>query len=372
MTTARHRTTDQELAKAAGDMPTGAAPGGMWWVAWRQHRLQAVGSLLIMAIIAVGLLAFRLDLGAHLRAVGCTALTQDSCAFPQAQIVFTSEFSNTWQILRGVLIAAPVVLGVFGGATIFPQEFERRTNVFALTQSVGRLRWWVTKVTIAGVPMLLGLLGLGFVMQWAAAGAWFTNGNALINGNFQVRSIMPAAFGLVAFAIAITAGIVIRSLTASIITGLIVAGGLTLAIAFPVRPHLLPSTRNTTPIAAQTAPTPGPNSTVSSAPHNAWLLSSGFLNAKGDSVALNYSGCTLPQAGASQGSGTPATDQSSADAAATQAIDKCMREQGIVAEYTDYLPASTIWPVRLIVLGICIGFAAVFLAAGALRLRRIS
>lgn len=51
----------------------------MWWVAWRQHRIQVAVTLVVIAIIAAALVAFRLLLAAHLHAAGCSVAGQHSC-----------------------------------------------------------------------------------------------------------------------------------------------------------------------------------------------------------------------------------------------------------------------------------------------------
>ena len=43
--------------------------------------------------------------------------------------------------------------------------------------------------------------------------------------------------------------------------------------------------------------------------------------------------------------------------------------RGLVAQYSDYLPASMLWPLRSVVAGICVLLAGLVLAAGAFRLR---
>ena len=234
-------------------------------------------ALAVLVVVAAAVLIFQLLLIGRLHAAGCTVLTDESrCNARLFPAMADAYDEGAWRMLRGALVAVPVVLGVFVGAPIFPREFEQRTGVFALTQSVGRLRWWTVKVTVAGVPLLAALVALGFLVQWCDATTWITARNAFNNGTFQVQTIMPAAFGLLALAIAVTAGILVRSVVGSLVTGLIVAGGIVVIIAFPLRSHLVPVTRDVTavqPVLVASAPldTSGANN-----PAN-WLLGSDLL-----------------------------------------------------------------------------------------------
>jgi hypothetical protein len=343
----------------------------MWWVAWRQHRVQVMVALVVMVVVAIGLLVFQLVLVGRLHAAGCTVLTDESqCNARLFPLVASAYDEGTWRILRAALVATPVVLGVFLGAPLFPREFDQRTEVFALTQSVGRLRWWATKIAVVGVPLVAGLLGLGFLTQWCDGTTWFTARGAMDDGTFQVRSIMPAAFGLLALAIAVTAGIVVRSLVGSLVAGLIAAAGVVVLLAFPLRSHLLPTSRDITPVDAVAAsPTAMPDPVGAYDPGSLYLAS-GLLDANGDPISFNAISALCDPSMPPMPEGNP--DQQEMDSyndKYNKAFDECRRDNGITRNYIDYVPASMLWPMRGVVTGICVLLAALFLAAGAFRLR---
>jgi hypothetical protein len=327
-------------------------------VAWRQHRLTIAVAVVLMLVIATALVSFRMLLAARLHAAGCGTIAQSACS----QSVW-ERFAGSWSILRDVMLAAPVVLGVFVGAPLFPREFEQRTAVFALTQSVGRLRWWATKITVVGAPLLAGLLGLGFLMDGVATAFPMTDLGALSAVTLQVRAVVPAAFGLLSLAIGVAAGVAIRSVVASLIAGLLVAAVIAIVIAVPLRPHLVPATRNiatvdATPISFYSTNSglgPSVSTSYFRVDRNALFLDTGYLDA---------AGAELPRAG--QGCVVPVTAEPDA---AERTIVTCLHRQGAVTQYTDYLPASMLWPLRGIVTGICVLLAAVALALGAWRLR---
>jgi len=336
----------------------------MWWLAWRQHRLAVAVALAVLVILAGALLIFRAQMIGALHSLGCSVADQQVCHNKPEYWTVMDPIESRWHIVRIALIVAPIVLGVFVGAPIFPREFDQRTDVFALTQSVGRLRWWASKVAVAGVPLVAGLIGLGYFAGWVDNSFQDTARSELDDGTFHVHSIVPAVLGLLALAIAVTAGIVVRSVVGSLVTGLIIAAGAVMLIAFPLRSHLLPVTRDLTPIADLQPYGPGADAISSAGADepSSWLLGSGFVDTAGHAMAPLAAACDTPP---------PSGEHPSAQAirAANEAVEQCRRDKGIAAWYTDYLPASMLWPMRGIVAGVCVLLAALSLAAGALRLR---
>lgn len=342
----------------------GAGPRGMWWVAWRQHRLQLLIALAVLVVVAAAVLLFQLVLIARLHAVGCTVLTHPN-ACTNSLAAQNSFNEGAWRILRAVLVASPVVVGVFVGAPMFPREFDQRAEVFALTQSVGRIRWWSAKIIVAGTPLVAGLLGLGFLVQWVDATTSYTDRNAFDDGTFQVQTIMLAAFGLLALAIAITVGILVRSVVGALVTGLIVAGGVVVILAFPLRSHLLPITRDVTPFeAAIGSAQPVAAGTGGVDDPDNWFLGSGLLGPDGRPIPFYDAPCQDISITVADGQ-QPTAQQI---AAYSNAMTKCQKEHG-TRQYTDYVPAVMLWPLRGVVTGICLVLAGLFLALGAFRLR---
>jgi len=349
----------------------------MWWVAWQQHRLTLAISVAVLVILAAVMLIFRAQMIGALHGIGCTLADQRDCYQKPGYWTVVSPMETRWRILHSAVLAAPIVLGAFVGAPIFSREFDQRTQVFALTQSVSRLRWWAVKITVAGMPLIGGLIALGYLTGWVDNTFILTRRAEMDDGAFQAHSIMPAVFGLLALAIAVTAGIVVRSLVGSMVTGLVVAAGVVVLVAFPLRPYLLPTTRDVTP-ASEVQAGPGTPSVFSDASSGGLFLGSGALDANGNAVQFDASRCRLPsQAATSQGStmvvaqdgAVAATGDPAYDKALTEAYAACRSDQGIVAYYTDYLSASMLWPMRGAVTALCVLLAGLFLAAGAFRLR---
>lgn len=347
----------------------GKGPGGMWWVAWRQHRLQIAVTLGVMLAIAAAMVIFREVLIARFAADSCSLTDRGSrCVQPDGSDLWWSGFSHWSDVFHLVMTGAPVVLGVFAAAPIFPREFAHGTQVFALIQSVGRLRWWAVKTVVVGAPVLAGLVALGIVMQWVDATHWATANQAMGTGSFAVRGIMPATYGLVAVAIGTAAGIIGRSVMGALIAGLILAGVVVIALNVGVRPNVLPASRAVTPIDGQSLGVPLP---FNDDP-NAMILRSGYLDAQGQEIDVKMQACYQAASEAAnqavaeeRGAGSDPRYQETYERARLD----CVHDKGAVSRFADYLPGRMLWPLRWAMTGICAALAALFLAAGAWRLR---
>lgn len=336
-----------------GSTSGGKGPGGMWWVAWRQHRAQLAISLGVIAVVAVVLLIFRLLLIARLQELmgvdytECAEITSAGATLQcPAQVygAIYNEFGRLHGLLRMGMLILPVILGAFIGAPMFAREFEQHTQVYVLTQSVGRLRWWTSKVTIAGVPVVLGMLGLGLLMNWAEKPFADFGAQPMDTPNFETLGIIPAAFTAVTIALAATAGIVLRSTVIALAASIIMAG---------LRAHLLTPERVITPV-------DGYSSDSSFYPDNRSLyLTSGYLDATGATVDFHGPCPALDNA-------PPSTTGEQVN----QLWVECQRAEGITNGFIDYLPADRRTPLQLAVTGICAVLTALMLAAGALRLHR--
>lgn len=346
---------------------TGRAPGGMWWVAWRQHRVQLLIAGGLIALVAVFMVIFRSLIVAALTAQGCTDALAGRlpCLTVQGLDLWAPHdgrfsYDAAYWLISLASIALPLVLGVFLGAAIFPREFEQGTHVLALTQSVSRLRWWAVKVTVVGVPLVVGLLVLGFVKQWVDGSSVYTAGNALGTTGFSTRSIIPAALGLLVFALSVTIGILTRRTVVALVLSLILAFGVLIALLSPLRGYLVPAERVTTLFSSST----DTGITLGQYGRDALWTDSGYVRADGSTVGYQ---------GPANKCNSYVWDQSLSDDenndAANKAYQECLAADGIVGTYQDIVPGTMVWPMRLIVTGIFTALSILILAAGAWRLR---
>ena len=152
-----------------------------------------------------------------------------------------------------------VLIGVLVGAPLVAREVEQRTHLVSWTQSIPRRRWYLTKV---------GVLGAALVAVGAVAG--FVNDRVqipLTRGGltssrwpwFFSIDLAPAAMILLAFALAVAAGAILRRTIAAIGASLVGFLFLFLVSGWAVR--------TLTPVSRAV----GDRGT----PDNAWLLGGG-------------------------------------------------------------------------------------------------
>lgn len=417
MTQAHHRAPTPAITEApAVRVSKGVSAKGIWWVAWRQHRLQIAVLLAIIAAGAAALAVLRARIITVFHEFGCPLygnLSGLGCVDTDGMQVWWSHGFSTWsQLAHVAMIGGPIVLGVFAAAPIFTREFSHGTQVFALTQSVGRGRWFAAKLTVLVVPLVGGLLVLGFLMQWTDTVVDVTAYGTLSASNFFARGILPAAIGLMAFGLALAVGMFVRSVVATLVVG-ILASGAVLVGAVLIQPHVLPPNRTVTEVAdsyqpvtqaeldAQRSGAANDQASDADIDRNARYLGSGFLDANGRTVVLSNSqsqacydqavkaGDAAAAAAGLQptsvdtgtavvvdGSGAVAVQADSGyqdSAVYINAFNRahldCMDGYGITANYTDVLPGSRLWPLRWTIAGILLALAAGLTAVGAWRLR---
>lgn len=343
---------------AAARELAGRGPRGMWWVAWRQHRLAVLVSLSAAAVLAGAYLIFGLTFRSALATADLTpqfcedqwGSSYDGCAGAWARV---TGYGTAWAMLRVPMLVLPVLVGVLVGATVVGADRERGTQVFALTQSVGRTRWYLTKCLVAGGPPVLALLAVGLLGRWAGdAGQLVFSWMAV--PDFQTAGITPAAFALLAFGLAVPAGVFLRSTIAAVALSATVAAVLVVGIGYTFYTDLVPHDR-----------------IVYAADRTGWMpmtdgslyLDDGFLDAEGNTDAGHGLSCSLYGPGTAPGD-RPDSDQ--ADALWQQCLDRA----GIVARYTDYLDPGRGGLLKLVVGAICAVLAAAGLTLGWMRVRR--
>ncbi len=232
----------------------------MFQLTWLQFRLQWLVAMLALMVVAVivGLTGFHL---AHLydtdvapclvqgQAIGSAG----SCGITLTSFIHSDALLQN--VLRDVLLAAPALLGIFWGAPLVAHELESGTFRLVWTQSVSRRHWLAIKLGVVGLASaaVVGLLSL--MITW-----WFNpidrvNANVIywqgpINLNlnrfdpsvFDLRGIVPVGYALFAFALGVTAGLLVpRILPAMAITLPLFIGG-RFAVTW-IRPHLIAPVR---------------------------------------------------------------------------------------------------------------------------------
>ena len=381
----------------------GAASHGMWWVAWRQHRLQIAVLLAVMAVSAAALIILRSRIIAVYREFGCARFgtsvngSRFDCVDSEGVQVWWNYFSTWSQLAHFAMIGGPLVLGVFAAAPIFTREFSHGTQVLALTQSIGRIRWFLAKITVMVVPLVGGLLALGFLMEWTDRVVDVTAYEALNESNFFARGMVPAATGLMGFGFAIAVGMYVRNVVTTLVVGMLASGAILHRTVTPIADMYRPMTQAELD-AQRSGNGESPDANLD---RDMRWLGGGYLDASGRKVTMSntQSAACFEKAdkagnAAAIAAGVKPTSNDGGTAvivggsgavpaqsepgyqdsveyinASARAQLDCMRGYGIVASYTDQLPGSKLWPLRWAIGGILLALAVAFSTIGAGRLR---
>ena len=232
---------------------------------WRQFRAQAItaaGALIVMAIL---LAATGPGVGSAYISSGLSAC-HASCATIASN--FIGSVGSVDHILFGSIVLmylAPALMGLFWGAPLIAREFEDGTYRIAWNQSVTRTRWTLVKLGLIGLAAIAtaGLLSL-MVTWWASpidhaaslaggpvqvakqaaagghAGAtWFVLAR-LAPPIFAARGVAPLGYAAFAFALGVTAGVLLRRTLPAMAVTLVVFAVIQVVVPNVVRPHLLP------------------------------------------------------------------------------------------------------------------------------------
>jgi hypothetical protein len=293
----------------------------MIWVAWRQQRAQILLTLGLVVVLAVVLAFIRADV---------VSLLPDKAVVSDKYNQFLSNF-----VL--VMLALPVLLGMFAGAPLFAREIEQGTHIFGLTQSVSRRRWLVTKVAVAGGSLTISMMLLGLVIAWALEPMSFVVSGRITHVMFETQGVTVGAYSLIAFAVGATAGLVLRNTLAAMVVTLAVYTVLLLSVANGVRPEYAEPTHFT-----------GPAGETRLHPMESWLVGHGYLDAQGNVVPLSPGDC----------------------ASGPETVADCMSQKGIVAQYSDAHLAGQFWRFQLTELALFLTLSAGVFAAGMWAARR--
>ncbi|MCS7484006.1 ABC transporter permease subunit [Umezawaea endophytica] len=288
----------------------------MTWVAWRQQRLLTLVSLGLVAVVAAGMAWLWADV---------------SSVLPMDLGPLGERYSDFLSYVPMVMLVLPVLLGMFAGAPVFARELEQGTHVFGLTQSVGRGRWWATKLLVAGVPVTVAMTLLGLLNAKALGPLSFIMTSRLQTPMFESQGIVLGMYTAFAFALGATAGLLVRgTLGAMAVT---IGGYLALLVVVgnAARPHYA-----TPEFTASGSADPG-----------VWRVEIGYLDALGKPMNFAAGDCGL------------------------DSFPKCMADQGIASQFTRFHPVERFWDFQLLESGIFVLAAAALLGAGAWAVRRI-
>jgi hypothetical protein len=333
----------------------------MMWLTWRQFRGQAIAGAAILFALAVALAVTWPGLISQYDQAGlntCHA-TCGSLAGNFVGDLKNSPYVALFYTGIAIMYLAPALIGIFWGAPLIAREFEAGTYRLCWNQSVTRARWAIAKLALVGFAAVAtsGLLSL-MISWWASPidhALGFGDRNSPISFSrmsplvFAARGIAPIGYAAFAFALGVTAGVLIRRTLPAMAVTLVIFAAVQFLVPNFVRPHLIPPVQVMAPFNANTAneimtssAQGSPVSTMTvvgdySLP-GAWMLSNKTVTPTGRVF-------TGPAATACTGNSTPQQ--------CNNWLDSLHLQQQVT-----YQPASRFWPLQLIETGIYLVIAA--------------
>jgi hypothetical protein len=231
----------------------------MIWLTWRQFRPQAITAAVALAVIAIVAAATGPGIASAYSSSGLPAC-HASCA-TDASNFFTGLSRLDLLLYFGsflLMYLAPALMGLFWGAPLIAREVETGTHRVAWNQSVTRTRWILVKLGLVGLAAVAtaGLLSL-MVTWWAGP----INHAALLSGGqvtgfvprldapvFDARGVVPLGYAAFAFALGVTAGVLLRRTLPAMAVTLVAFAVIQVLVPNLVRPHLLPPAHITAPL----------------------------------------------------------------------------------------------------------------------------
>jgi hypothetical protein len=351
----------------------------MIWLTWRQFRPQTITAAIALAAMATVLAATRPGLIASYTHAGLPACHAHCAAIAS---IFIDGVGSLDHILYfgsiALMYLAPALMGLFWGAPLIAREVETGTHRIAWNQSVTSTRWTLVKLGLVGLAAVAtaGLLSLmvtwwaspidhaaslaGGSVQVAAGGgagvhsSWYVL-DRLEPVVFAARGVAPLGYAALAFALGVTAGVLLRRTLPAMAVTLAAFAVIQVLVPNLVRPHLLPPAHHTAPLNVQTASF-HPTETVGSSAGEievtqnfskpgAWVLSNIIITPSGAGLTVPPQACTFGAAGP----GLAGLRHCKSALAARH-----------LRQYVTYQPASRFWPLQWVETGVYLVLAAGF------------
>ena len=206
----------------------------MTWLTWRQLRAQAWVAMAALAALAVTLAVT----GPHLATLYRTTRRGDFLNLTQAGSYHVLSLIGAF-----VVLAVPGLIGLFWGAPLVSRELEAGTLRLAWNQSITRTRWLAIKLGIIGLAAMAAAGLFSLMVTWWSSPIDHANESLLGPAVFGERGIVPIGYAAFAFALGVTAGLLIRRTVPAMATTVAAFVAARVAVTLWVRPHLLAPVR---------------------------------------------------------------------------------------------------------------------------------
>ncbi len=211
---------------------------------WLQFRTQAAVVCGALAVLAVVLAVTGWHLARLYDTTAAACKARGDCA--AAMNAFAGSDSSLQSFVKLLLLAAPALIGMFWGAPLIAREFETGTFRLAWTQDVTPTRWLAIKLGVVGLASVAAAGLLSLMVTWwsspidkAFMDQW---------GVFSLRDITPIGYAAFAFALGVTAGMLIRRTVPAMAITVAVFAAVQVVMPLWIRPHLITPVHTTSPL----------------------------------------------------------------------------------------------------------------------------
>jgi hypothetical protein len=341
----------------------------MIWLTWRQFRAQAITAAAALAAFAIVLAVTGPHLSGTYDSSGLLTCHGDACAELASTFLSNLASGGGFAVVPGsgyailyflgilAILIAPAITGVFWGAPLIARELEAGTFRLTWNQSITRTRWLAVKLMLTGAAALAVTEAFSLLQAWWAApigkAVGLGGGSSIFSETrfgvfvFPTHGVTPLGYAAFGFALGVTAGLLARRPVPAMAITLAIFAAVQLITPLWIRPHLFPTSRTVTTIAAAGAtvslranPKLAVTASIVPGQPGAWILSSQAVNAAGQPVLALPAPCeqvVSDTLGSHRGPAGTGPDSAP--------LSNCVASHGIrVAE--SYQPASHYWPLQ--------------------------
>jgi hypothetical protein len=281
---------------------------------------------------------------AYASVTSCHPANSQSC--DAVNTLFGNTYFITAEITAALLLAVPVLVGVFAGAPILARELETGTSRFAWTQGAGRIRWTIARLALPAVAVTAAAAAFSVLFEWFYWPFFADGMDSRFAGQFfNLTGVAFPAWTLAAFAIGALAGAIIRRAVPAMAASMAVWAGLMLATISFLRRHYM-----------------APLVTKSSG--SGWILGQWWTGRNGQPVPFNMISMLT------QGAPTGPARKTGPNRFQTHIDPFQWLFQHGYTEWTSYQPASRYWPFQFIEGGWLLALSLLLIAATIWLVRR--
>ncbi|MDT7801656.1 MAG: hypothetical protein QOI78_5089 [Actinomycetota bacterium] len=260
----------------------------MIWLTWRQHRRQALFTLVTLGVLALIVVPTGLAMHAKYDSSGLAAcqaalgkapmITQTEAVSNCASLAhqFEQQFGNLVYVAV-LFVILPVLVGVFFGAPLVSREVEQGTHRLVWTQGVSRAHWALVKFGLIGAITAVLAVGYALGVSW-----WFgplvSTTSRLGYFAFDVQGVVPVVYTLFALALGVFAGTYWPKVLPAMGIALVGYAVVRVAVELFARPRYLPPQSYTYAPDSKLTPNPAAGD---------WVMDQGIRNAAGEMVLPN-------------------------------------------------------------------------------------